>query len=269
MTPAELARALTDAARRTARDGELDLDPARLPEPVVDSPPRPGGGPDGDYASGFPLRVARLAGRRPDQVAASLAVRLRATPGLAEVTVTGPGFVTVTLQPSARAALVRELADRPVPGLRTVDQPARDLAAWAAVTGEPAGRLVRRTEDSSLFRVQYAHFLCHATLRWARDLRVGADRADGSHRHPAQRALLGLLADQSRVASAGRADRHARHLDRIAGALRTVVETCPPLPRGGEKPGAAHRERLALVEATGTVLAGGLTQLGVTAPHRL
>ncbi|MYX21854.1 DALR anticodon-binding domain-containing protein, partial [Streptomyces sp. SID8380] len=35
---------------------------------------------------------------------------------------------------------------------------------------------------------------------------------------------------------------------------------------GGLKPGAAHRARLALAEAAGTVLAGGLTLLGISAP---
>ena len=38
------------------------------------------------------------------------------------------------------------------------------------------------------------------------------------------------------------------------------------LPRGDEKPSAAHRARLALAEAAGTVLAGGLSLLGIDAP---
>jgi arginyl-tRNA synthetase len=41
------------------------------------------------------------------------------------------------------------------------------------------------------------------------------------------------------------------------------------LPLGEEKPSAAHRARLALAEAAGTVLAGGLSLLGIDAPHHL
>jgi arginyl-tRNA synthetase len=41
------------------------------------------------------------------------------------------------------------------------------------------------------------------------------------------------------------------------------------LPRGDEKPSAAHRARLALAEAAGTVLAGGLSLLGIDAPDHL
>jgi arginyl-tRNA synthetase len=41
------------------------------------------------------------------------------------------------------------------------------------------------------------------------------------------------------------------------------------LPRGDEKPSAVHRSRLALADAAGTVLAGGLTLLGIGAPERI
>ena len=41
------------------------------------------------------------------------------------------------------------------------------------------------------------------------------------------------------------------------------------LPLGDEKPSAAHRSRLALAEAAGTVLAGGLSALGISAPDRI
>lgn len=41
------------------------------------------------------------------------------------------------------------------------------------------------------------------------------------------------------------------------------------LPRGAEKPSAAHRARLALADAVGSVLAGGLSLLGIDAPDHL
>ncbi|NEC37457.1 DALR anticodon-binding domain-containing protein, partial [Streptomyces rubrogriseus] len=62
-------------------------------------------------------------------------------------------------------------------------------------------------------------------------------------------------------------DRLARHLVAVADAALPFLPTV--LPRGGEKPSAAHRARLALAEAVGAVLAGGLALLGIDAPEHL
>lgn len=102
---------------------------------------------------------------------------------------------------------------------------------------------------------------------------------------PPARALLALLADHGRFTGAEPAAQgpaaedarpgtpgpaaHARHLEAVADAFFDFHESCPPLPRCGQKPEAAHRARLALAEATGAVLAGGLSRLGVTAPAHL
>ncbi|MGM0346153.1 DALR anticodon-binding domain-containing protein, partial [Streptomyces sp. Adlamb9] len=59
----------------------------------------------------------------------------------------------------------------------------------------------------------------------------------------------------------------ARHLVTVADAVLPFL-TCV-LPIGEEKPSAAHRARLALAEAAGTVLAGGLSLLGIDAPEHL
>ncbi|MFD5965418.1 ArgS-related anticodon-binding protein NrtL [Streptomyces sp. NPDC060311] len=84
-------------------------------------------------------------------------------------------------------------------------------------------------------------------------------------------ALLAALADHPRVLAAAaehRApDRLARHLVAVADAAVPFLLTV--LPRGGEKPSAAHRARLALAEAVGAVLAGGLALLGIDAPDHL
>ncbi|MFG1667513.1 ArgS-related anticodon-binding protein NrtL [Streptomyces sp. Y7] len=80
-----------------------------------------------------------------------------------------------------------------------------------------------------------------------------------------------LLADHPRVlarAASHRApDRLARHLVAVADAVLPLLPAV--LPRGAEKPSAAHRARLALAEAAGTVLAGGLSLLGIDAPEHL
>ncbi|MFD4021207.1 ArgS-related anticodon-binding protein NrtL [Streptomyces sindenensis] len=89
----------------------------------------------------------------------------------------------------------------------------------------------------------------------------------------AARPLLDLIADHPGVLLAGarhRApDRVARQLEAVAHAFFDFHDSCPPLPAGDEKPSAAHRARLALAEAAGTVLAGGLSLLGIRAPDHL
>ncbi|MGW2461177.1 ArgS-related anticodon-binding protein NrtL [Streptomyces sp. NPDC001761] len=83
--------------------------------------------------------------------------------------------------------------------------------------------------------------------------------------------LLTPLADHPRilaVAATRRApDRLARHLVTVADAVLPLLPCV--LPVGEEKPSAAHRARLALAEAAGTVLAGGLSLLGIDAPEHL
>ncbi|MFD4788386.1 ArgS-related anticodon-binding protein NrtL [Streptomyces sp. NPDC058459] len=85
--------------------------------------------------------------------------------------------------------------------------------------------------------------------------------------HPLQTPL----ADHPRVlraaATAHAPDRLARHLLTVADALLPFLPEV--LPVGEEKPTAAHRARLALAEAAGAVLAGGLSLLGIDAPEHL
>ncbi|MEV6837943.1 ArgS-related anticodon-binding protein NrtL [Streptomyces sp. NPDC051133] len=89
---------------------------------------------------------------------------------------------------------------------------------------------------------------------------------------PAQaRPLLTPLADHPRILAAAAThrapDRLARHLVTVADAVLPLLPSV--LPCGEEKPSAAHRARLALAEAAGTVLAGGLSLLGIDAPEHL
>ncbi|MFD9096437.1 ArgS-related anticodon-binding protein NrtL [Streptomyces collinus] len=83
--------------------------------------------------------------------------------------------------------------------------------------------------------------------------------------------LLAALSAHPRILAAAAAhrapDRLARHLVTLADALLPFLYTV--LPCGEEKPSAAHRARLALAEAAGTVLAGGLSLLGIDAPEHL
>jgi arginyl-tRNA synthetase len=68
------------------------------------APPGAGGAP-GTYATSLPFLMASAAGREPRQVAAGLAARLTRVPWVAATSVTGGGYLTVTVTPRALAAL--------------------------------------------------------------------------------------------------------------------------------------------------------------------
>ncbi|MBL3666592.1 hypothetical protein JL475_11425 [Streptomyces sp. M2CJ-2] len=164
---------------------------------------------------------------------------------------------------------------RPVPAPGDPLPLGRDAARWALlrpashdrprITGE---HLVQQ-EGNPLFRVRYAHARTRALLRNADDL--GFAPEPGPVGVSGTRPLLAALADHPRVLAAAarhRApDRLARHLVTVADATQPLLPTV--LPLGEEKPSAAHRARLALAEAAGTVLAGGLSLLGIDAPDHL
>lgn len=143
-------------------------------------------------------------------------------------------------------------------------------AAWAMLCVPaqetpvfPASLLVQ-DESSEFFRVRYARDRARALTRNARQL--GFDALPGEPGDGAE-ALLGALADHPLVLEAAahhRApERLVRHLVVLADALLDFQYGV--LPKGDEKPSAAHRARLALAEAAGTVLAGGLALLGIDA----
>ncbi|WP_121749203.1 ArgS-related anticodon-binding protein NrtL [Streptomyces sp. E2N166] len=163
---------------------------------------------------------------------------------------------------------------RPAPALADPLRLGRDAGRWALLhpaahdrprTGDE--HLVQR-ESNPLFRVRYAHARTRALSRNAADLGFAAEPGPVSG---TARELLVALADHPRVLAAAaehRApDRLARHLVTVGDAALPFLPTV--LPRGGEKPSAAHRARLALAEAVGAVLAGGLSLLGIDAPDHL
>jgi len=193
---------------------------------------------------------------------------------------------------------------RPVPvGPAGLTRLGRDAARWALLHPAPHDRprisddhLVQR-ESNPLFRVRYAHARTRALTRNAADLGFHAEPGDVHPRGdtdtdigsdtdietaaretsvpetvvPDVTLLRNVLADHPRVLRAAAAhhapDRLARHLVIVADAVLPFLAVV--LPRGAEKPSAAHRARLALAEAAGAVLAGGLSLLGIDAPEHL
>ncbi|MET9791409.1 ArgS-related anticodon-binding protein NrtL [Streptomyces canus] len=195
----------------------------------------------------------------------------------------------VPAAPDAPAPL--DVNVRPVPAAPDDPTPlGRDAARWAllrpALHDRPritADHLVQR-ESNPLFRVRYAHARTRALTRNAADLGFHAEPGDTDLRgaqaavpetvvqdtHDTT-ALRHTLADHPRILQAAAAhhapDRLARHLVTVADAVLPFLAAV--LPRGAEKPSAAHRARLALAEAAGAVLAGGLSLLGIDAPEHL
>jgi arginyl-tRNA synthetase len=66
--------------------------------------PAPGGGP-GTYATSLPFRLAERTGEGPAEVAAGLAGRLRRADWISDVSVTGGGYLTVTVTERALVGL--------------------------------------------------------------------------------------------------------------------------------------------------------------------
>lgn len=265
MTPAQLSDALLHTVRRAVDSGQLDVP---VPPRAVVRRPRHG---EGDWATALALQLAGPAGRPAREVAGVLRDGLAGAPGVRAVEVTGPGYLTVRVADTAGGEVLREvLATAPPEPLP--EDPARDAAGWAAATGRGATdpELLVQRESNPLFRVRYAHARCRALPRGGCALGVRPQPGAGGYgyRHPAEAELLALLTEWSRHA-AGPPDRLARYLDAVAVACADVRAECPALPRGDEKPTAVHRARLALAQAAGTVLADGLTRLGVSAPDRL
>ncbi|MFI6336809.1 ArgS-related anticodon-binding protein NrtL [Streptomyces sp. NPDC050535] len=101
MTPVELSRTVLRAVRRAVEAGELGVVvPGRAVVTV------PGAGGCGDYATNIALELARPAGRASRQVAEILRPYLRGAPGVADVAITGPGFLNISLD---QAAVTRTL----------------------------------------------------------------------------------------------------------------------------------------------------------------
>jgi len=215
---------------------------------------------------------------------------LRPTPAAGDANLPGPGPGPSSGAAHSEAEHQAPIDLRPTPAPEDPTPLGPDAARWAllhpAAHDRPritADHLVQR-ESNPLFRVRYAYARTRALSRNAAALGFTAEPGDirisgpGDGRPtsappppPSSTPLLTTLADHPRVlaqAAAQRApDRLARHLVAVADAALPFLLTV--LPIGEEKPSAAHRARLALAEAVGAVLAGGLSLLGIDAPEHL
>ncbi|MET9730037.1 ArgS-related anticodon-binding protein NrtL [Streptomyces sp. NPDC006458] len=205
----------------------------------------------------------------------------RADQPVARIVASQGGRVEISHGEHSRNGRDAARPDHPVVDLRPVPAPedpsalGPDAARWALLHPAPHDRprisadLLVQGESNPLFRVRYAHARTRALSRNAADLGFGAEPGPLENKDCGR--LDALLADHPRILAASAAhrapDRLARHLVTVADAVLVLLPGV--LPRGEEKPSAAHRARLALAEAAGTVLAGGLSLLGIDAPEHL
>ncbi|HLS03993.1 MAG TPA: arginine--tRNA ligase [Actinomycetales bacterium] len=109
MTPAELAAAIADLLRYAIADGEIDLDPATVPQTVHLERPRQRE--HGDWATNIAMQLGKKAGMAPRAFAEIIAARLEKTAGVKSVDVAGPGFLNIRLDASAAGELARSIVE--------------------------------------------------------------------------------------------------------------------------------------------------------------
>jgi arginyl-tRNA synthetase len=135
--------------------------------------------------------------------------------------------------------------------------------------------VTRHDPENPVFYVQYAHARIASLLRNAAEMGVARgetyDAALLSHEREGD--LLRALGEFPRIVrSACELDaphRVARYLEELAGVYHRFYDACRVLPGESGPDAATTQARLWLCEATRTVLANGLSLLGVSAPDRM
>jgi arginyl-tRNA synthetase len=100
----QLIELLKQAAGSAQRSGKLP--PVTLPEVAIERPQNPE---HGDYASSYPLKLARAAGVNPLSIARELITLMEADSIIADIEVAPPGFINFTLKESWLTAQVNSI----------------------------------------------------------------------------------------------------------------------------------------------------------------
>ncbi|GAA5117732.1 arginine--tRNA ligase [Alloalcanivorax gelatiniphagus] len=106
MNPDQLSETIVDALEALVADGAITL-PDGVPAQVTVERPRQKG--HGDYATNVALQLAKKAGTNPRSFADLVAERLRASDGVSEVEVAGPGFLNVTVEAGAQGQVAADV----------------------------------------------------------------------------------------------------------------------------------------------------------------
>jgi len=134
--------------------------------------------------------------------------------------------------------------------------------------------LASRTNENPVYYVQYAHARTCSVARNAAEHGVTRDGFNpAALDHPADSALLGVLAQYPEIVAQSAEFREphrvARYLESLAAAYHTWYGQTRVNPRAGETADDGHQARLWLNDATTQVLANGLDLLGVSAPEKM
>jgi arginyl-tRNA synthetase len=106
VNPEQLSETIVDALGALVADGAITL-PDGVPTQVTVERPRQKG--HGDYATNVALQLAKKAGTNPRAFADLVAERLRASEGIADVEVAGPGFLNVTVDAGAQGQVAADV----------------------------------------------------------------------------------------------------------------------------------------------------------------
>ena len=108
MTPTDLAAVIRAATLNVFQ--ARDLDDSLVPETVVVERPR---NPEhGDYATNIALQLGKRAGVNPRELAGWLVDELRASDGIDDADLAGPGFVNLRLAAAAQNATIATIAEQ-------------------------------------------------------------------------------------------------------------------------------------------------------------
>jgi arginyl-tRNA synthetase len=100
----QLVNLLTEAAGAAQQAGKIPA--VTLPEVTLE---RPQNADHGDYASSFPLKLARAARTNPMTIANDLVKSMTAAANIADITIAPPGFINFTLKPAWLAGQVNSI----------------------------------------------------------------------------------------------------------------------------------------------------------------
>ncbi|MDQ4112980.1 MAG: arginine--tRNA ligase [Actinomycetota bacterium] len=106
MTPEQLSTAVVDVLTALVDEGAITL-PDGVPSTVTVERPRQKG--HGDYATNVALQLAKKAGMNPRALGEQVATMLKATDGIADVEIAGPGFLNISVEAGAQGKLAGEI----------------------------------------------------------------------------------------------------------------------------------------------------------------
>jgi arginyl-tRNA synthetase len=106
VNPEQLSETIVDVLAALVADGAITL-PDGVPTQVTVERPRQKG--HGDYATNVAMQLAKKAGTNPRAFADLVAERLRASDGIAEVEVAGPGFLNISVAADAQGQVAADV----------------------------------------------------------------------------------------------------------------------------------------------------------------